>query len=96
MAATESARNLLLSLIFPVTADDMTEAQAAEFELAVSEQHEYSSSYSGEIKSEALGDVKISYEIPSSKSSPLRYYGQPVSPSAIVRLSRCGLMRRWI
>ncbi len=96
MGETERARKLLLALIFPVTADDMTEEQKTEFDLAAEEQAEYASAHSQEIKSESVGDVKISYSLPSGKSAPLTYYGQPVAPSAVVRLSECGLMRRYI
>lgn len=96
MADINTARNLLLSLIYPVTADDMSESQAAEFELAVNEQLDYSSAYSGNVKSESVGDVRISYDVGAAEKAPLRYYGQPISPSVVGRLARCGLMRRWV
>ena len=96
MKDINAARNLLLALIYPVTADDMSESQAEEFELAVSEQFDYASTYSGNIKTESVGDVSISYDVPTSGRAPLRYYGQPISPSVVGRLTRCALLRRWV
>ena len=96
MADISTAKDLLLSLIYPVTEADMTEEQTAQFELAAAEQLDYSASYSGNIRSESVGDVSVSYDVPSAEKAPLRYYGQPVSPAAVGILARCGLMRRWI
>ena len=96
MADMESTEKLLLSLIYPVTPGDMDEDQSAQFDLAVQEQSDYAAEYSGNIKAEAVGDVKISYDIPTGKRAPMKYYGQPISPAVIVRLTSCGLMRRWI
>lgn len=96
MTDNDSARELLLSLIYPATKADMSATQAAQFEIAASEQYEYAAQYTGEIESESVGDVKISYSKTGGKNSPLMYYGQPISPSAIVRLTKCGLMRRWV
>ena len=96
MADINSAKNLLLALIYPITSGDMNEKQAEEFDLAVNEQYEYSLSCTGSVKSESVGDVSVSYDVPTSSKAPLRCYGQPVSPSAVGRLSRCGLLRRWV
>lgn len=96
MANTDDAKNLLLSLIYPITAEDMTDLQSAEFDLAAVEQNEYSSSHSGEIRSETVGDVSIAYDVSRGKGAPFRYYGQPISPAVIGRLSKCGLLKRWV
>lgn len=93
MVDSGTARNLLLSLIYPITEEDMSADQSVQFALAVDEQAEYSRSFSP-IKSESVGDVSVTYE--SSAQSPLMYYGNPVSPAAIARLVRSGLMRRWV
>lgn len=93
MVESATARNLLLSLIYPITEEDMSADQSVQFALAADEQAEYSRSFSP-IKSESVGDVSVTYE--SLERSPLMYYGNPVSPAAIGRLVRAGLMRRWV
>ena len=95
MADINTARDLLLALIYPVTSEDMNETQAAEFEIAAGDQLDYTLSYAGEIKSESVGDVSVTYDCPA-KNSRTGCYGQPISPSAVARLARCGLLRRWV
>ncbi len=93
MVDSVTARNLLLSLIYPITEGDMSAEQSVQFALAADEQAEYSRSFS-QVKSESVGDVSVTYE--TSSRSPLTYYGDPVSPAAISRLVRAGLMSRWV
>ncbi len=91
----ERGEALLLSLIYPITAEDMTEAQTEEFARASAEQAEYSlSSASRTVKSEAVGDMSITYAETDIRA--VNMHGERISPVAVARLQRCGLLCRWI
>lgn len=93
MAENYDAASLLLSLIYPMTYEDMNEAQAAEFAAAAEEQAKYSASSSAFVKSESVGDVSVTY---GDGADTLCCYGQPISPAVVARLVRAGMLRRWI
>lgn len=84
----------LLSLIYPRTKEDMSESQAAEFAIAAAEQAEFSSADSGRtVTRETVGDISITYgDAPDAAT----VYGKKISPAALSRLMRCGLLSRWI
>ena len=92
---SESAAALLLALVYPGTAEDWTAAQTEAFEAAVGEQAAYdgSSGTSGNIASEAVGDVRITYR---DAGGPPTVLGEAVSPRAAAILLGAGLLSRWI
>ncbi len=91
----ERGEGLLLSLIYPITAEDMTEGQAEEFARAAVEQAEYSlSSASRPVKSESVGDMSVTYADADIRA--VNMHGERISPTAVARLQRSGLLCRWI
>ena len=92
----QSAAELLLALIYPITEEDMTAEQKTEFDFAAEEQLRYSTDHTGVIKSEAVGDVKISYDVEGGAKRKQIFLGQPLSPAAVIKLTRAGLLRRWV
>ena len=87
---------ILLSLIYPITKDNMSDAQLEEFARAAEDQLEYIISPDREVKSESIGDVSVTYSIGESDFGRLKNCGQEISPLAYARLMRCGLLTRWI
>ncbi len=88
----EKGEDILLSLIYPKTVGDMTAEQAAEFTLAAGEQAEYAAGSGGAVKQESVGDVSVTY----ADVRAVNMYGERISPSALARLQKCGLLCRWI
>ena len=73
-------REILLSLIYPMRTEDMTEAQLAGFVAAACLQEEYMQSSSvRSIKSEALGDVRVTY----ADDSGVTVSGEKIAPAVI-------------
>lgn len=83
---------ILLSLIYPTTVEEMSPEQQSEFACAAAEQLAYNLSGGGAVKSEALGDAKVTYADPAGVSLG----GQAICPTALARLMKCGLLNRWI
>lgn len=83
---------ILLSLIYPMKTEDMSEEQRAEFAAAVAEQNDYGVSSGGTVKRESLGDASVTYASPTGIS----FCGQQICPAALARLMKCGLLTRWI
>ena len=87
---------ILLSLIYPITKDNMSTIQREEFARAAEEQLEYIISPDREVKSESIGDVSVTYSVGESEGGRLKNCGQEISPLAYSRLMRCGLLTRWV
>ena len=88
-----SGEEILLSLLFPVTKEDMTREQAAEFAMAAADQEAFDRSPERhDVLSEAVGDVRVTYRASKTLSSA----ACPIAPAAAARLLRCGLLTRWV
>jgi len=89
-----TGEEVLLSLIYPRTKNDMTESQLTEFAAAVAIQESFMASATDDeaILSKKVGDVSVTYAADLST----RCSGVKISPSAKERLMRCGLMLRWV
>ena len=85
---------LLLSLIYPIKVEDMTVDQAAEFSIAAHEQAEYASDTSRDVERETVGDVSVSYRERDIRA--VNMHGARISPVAVARLQKCGLLCLWI
>ena len=85
---------ILLTLIYPKRIEDMTPDQVAEFSLAAGEQAEFSASVGRRVKKETVGDVSVTYGEDDIRAFDV--HGASISPAAISRLQRCGLLCRWI
>ena len=85
---------LLLSLFYPMRVEDMTPDQAAEFSIAAHEQAEYTADASRNIERESVGDVSVSYRERDIRA--VNMHGAKISPTAVARLQKCGLLCRWI
>lgn len=99
LAGGMTGEEILLSLLYPLTAADMTEKQTAAFHEAAAEQDrwmaENGTSAGLGIKSEAVGDVKVTYDT-SVTGGELSCGGVPIAPGARNLLLRAGLLGRWI
>ncbi len=84
--------DILLSLIYPITVEQMSADQQAEFAAAAEDQLEYMGSGGAAVVSEELGDAKVTY----AKVSGVVVGGQAICPAAVARLMKCGLLNRWI
>ena len=84
--------DILLSLIYPITVEEMSREQQSEFAAAAEDQLQYMKSDGAAVISEELGDAKVTYRDASS----VTVGGQTVCPVAIARLLKCGLLTRWI
>ncbi len=90
----KKGEEILLSLIYPITADDMNAEQTAEFAIASSEQAEFAASDNKGVVREEVGDVSVTYA--DSGARAVSVCGERIAPAAAARLLRCGLLRRWI
>lgn len=98
MSGTEAngGERVLLALIWPLCAEDMTPRQAEAFREAVEAQNAYAGQkkpLAQNIASEAVGDVRITYR---DDRDGLAVNGLAVSPEAAAILVRAGLMTRWV
>jgi len=98
LAGGMTGEEILLSLLYPLTAADLTEEQAAIFADAVAEQNRFmaENGTSGGlgIKSESVGDVKVTYDTAVSVGE-MTWNGLSIAPGARSLLLRGGLLRRW-
>ena len=89
------AEDVLLSLIYPMTREKMTEKQAAAFVEAVGCQAEYLTSGGAErIRSESVGDVSVTYS--DSDDVFITDGGNSIAPEAYSKLKYAGLLVCWI
>jgi hypothetical protein len=84
--------DILLSLIYPITVEEMSREQQSEFAEASELQLEYMKSSGASVVSEALGDAKVTY----AQADGIVVGGQSVCPAAVSKLMKCGLLTRWI
>lgn len=84
--------DILLSLIYPITVEEMSPSQQSLFAEASELQLEYIKNGGAAVKSEALGDAKVTYAQPLE----VTLGGQAVCPAAVSKLMKCGLLTRWI
>lgn len=93
-SADKRGEDALLALVFPETYEEMSDTQKTEFNLAAAEQLAFMDSPAREVKSESLGDVRITY---SGNGGNMPYScGIMICPAAYARLMRCGLLTRWV
>jgi len=83
----------ILALLWPKTEADMTPVQRAAFYEAAAEQEAYAASRARRVSSEAVGDVKVTYE---DGGDGTRVGGEEISPKALSMLLAAGLLTRWI
>ena len=92
-AANNRGRAILLSLIYPMREEDMTDGQREGFESAVLVQSAFMHTGGGrEVKSESLGDAKVTY----AESSGVTVSGEKISSEAVGILRRSGLLDCWV
>ena len=84
--------DILLSLIYPITVEEMSREQQSEFAEACEIQLEYMKTGGAAVVSEALGDAKVTY----AESGAITLGGQQICPAAVSKLMKCGLLTRWI
>ena len=87
--AIKRGREILLSLIYPMREENMTETQREGFERAADVQEEYMQKYgTRNIRSETLGDARVTY----ADDSGVTVSGEKIAPEVIGILRRCGLL----
>lgn len=94
----EEGRAILLSLIFPLREEAMSDADVAVFRRALCYEAEYLFSGKvgdGSVKSEKVGDYSVTYREPSDKKT-VSVFGSEVSPAACHLLLASGLLLRWV
>lgn len=89
-------RNILLSLIYPMSEDDMSEDQLAAFCEAAAVQLEFmdknGTTGGRTVKTESVGDVSVTY----ADNSGVTVCGERICSEALAKLRICGLLDCWI
>ena len=95
---TGEGEELLLSLIYPTKKEDLSEAEKALFEKAVTAQESFEAengSAAG-VVSRSVGDIKVTYDRSAVVSGGLRVHGREISPAAASILFNAGILSAWI
>lgn len=101
LAAVSSAETVLRALLYPVCPENLNELQKNGFLRAVCLQVDYSAVYNigyggRQIKSESIGDHSVTYADAGGTASGVTVMGISVSPEAVMLLTDCGCLSRWV
>lgn len=101
LAAVSSAEAVLRALLYPGKPEDWKESQKNGFYRAVCMQADYSASQTGgtggrRIKSESIGDHSVTYADADGTAGGVTVMGMAVSPEAVMLLTDCGCLSRWV
>jgi len=98
LAAVSSAEAVIRALMYPVYPERLNESQRNGFFRAVCIQADYRAAQNGgrTIKSESIGDHSVTYADTDSLSGGMTMMGMAVSPDAVMLLTDCGCLSRWV
>ncbi len=101
LAAVSSAETVLRALLYPVRPENLDESQKNGFRRAVCMQTDYSAAQTvgnagRQIKSESIGDHSVTYADADGTAGGLTVMGIAVSPEAVMLLTDCGCLSRWV
>lgn len=101
LAAVASAETVVRALLYPVRPEELSESQKNGFFRAVCVQADYSASQTGgkdsrRIKSESIGDHSVTYADADRTAGGVTVMGMAVSPEAVMLLTDCGCLSRWV
>ena len=99
LAAVSSAETVVRALLYPARPEEMKESQKNGFFRAVCMQADYSTAQTGtqagrRIKNESLGDHSVTYA--DGSAGGMTVMGIAVSPEAVMLLTDCGCLSRWV
>ena len=101
LAAVSSAESVLRALLYPTRPEEMSEPRKNGFCRAVCMQADYSASQTGgtggrRIKSESIGGHSVTYAEADGAAGGVTVMGIAVSPEAVMLLTDCGCLSRWV
>ena len=97
LAAVSSAETVIRALCYPACPDTLKEAQKQAFHRAVCIQADYSTAQTSggrPIRSESIGDHSVTYA--DSTAGGMTVMGIAVAPEAVMLLTGCGCLSRWV
>ena len=101
LAAVSSAEAVIRTLMYPVCPERLNESQRNGFLRAVCIQADYRAAQKvadggRAIKSESIGDHSVTYADTDGLSGGMTMMGTAVSPEAVMLLTDCGCLSRWV